>query len=493
MNLSFLEKSIGIDFQKERIIIALLGRTITGMVLLDYSILTNDTKETGEFDRRFRENLKKFIHQNKLSNIRGAICFPRQTIILKYINIPAPKIEDIEAMLEYEIEKHVPLKKEDIYYDFHIIKKKDHLFNVLIAVARKSQVHRYIKILEETSIIPSIISLSTLSNFSLLSFNNYNQKLFNAIIEISPQYINISFILNGSVHYMRSVSIPDNQELLKGLIKNIEPNTNMNTAVEKFSEFVLKEISISLASFRENPSYQAVDSYFISGGGLLSLAIKKSLEQRLTGAVEILDPLTKLRCNNIAEKDRYILANAVGTSLQNHVKNIISINLLPEASRSSTKDHSLRAMLILGGIFLLILLGTLFSIILKDNIKLTKIENELKEIKKEVILAETLERQYEKLRKHKLTFLQLDLNHPSRLIILKELSSLLPSDLWLSSLAIKKDAVEIIGSANSTSTLIPLLESSEIFNNVHFLDSIKHKKNREHFKIKLPLQKAPVK
>ena len=66
MNSLFLEKSIGIDFQKERIIIALLGKTITGMVLLDYSILTNDTKETGEFDRRFRENLKKFIHQNKL-------------------------------------------------------------------------------------------------------------------------------------------------------------------------------------------------------------------------------------------------------------------------------------------------------------------------------------------------------------------------------------------------------------------------------------------
>jgi general secretion pathway protein L len=150
-------------------------------------------------------------------------------------------------------------------------------------------------------------------------------------------------------------------------------------------------------------------------------------------------------------------------------------------------------MLILSGVFMFILLVIAFSVILKETLTLSKIENELNKIKKEVVAADALEREYEKIVRQKLTLQEIQANNPSRLGILKQLTSLLPSDLWLSNLVIKKDAVEITGSADSTSQLIPLLEKSDIFTDVHFVDSIKRIKNREQFKIKLPLKKVKLK
>lgn len=490
----YLEKSIGIDFQKEMVTVVLLGKTFRGMDLLDYLIWHNGSDGSEDSDKKFIENLSNLIKRNNLSNIRGAFCFPRNDIILKYIDIPAPAKEDIKAILEYEIEKHVPLNKDDIYYDFQIIKQKENsLYNVLIAVSRKPQVDHFVNLLKEASIIPSLISLSTVSNINLLSFNDYNQNVFNAVIEIGFLCVNISFILDGSVNFTRSIPILENPNWKKCLSENTVSENKLKTVAKSFTEFLLKEINLSLVSYREIPSNQPIDCFYLSGGGLLAMPVKKLLEQKISGTVHLLDPLTKFQRNNISKDDRNFLANAIGTGIQNHIKTKFCINFLPESLRKYAKDHSFKTMLILSGVFMFLLLVIAFSIILKETSSLNKIENELDKIKKEVIAADNLEREYDKIIRQKLTLQEIQSNNPSRLRILKELTSLLPSDLWLSNLVIKQDAAEIMGSAASTSKLIPLLEKSDIFTDVHFIDSIKRKKNREQFKIKLPLKKVAEK
>lgn len=486
----YLEKSIGIDFQKEMFAIVLIGKTLRSMELLDYQIWHNGLKESEELEKQFIENLSIFIKRNKLSNIRGAFCFSRQDIILKYIDIPAPKKEDIKSILEYEIERHIPLNKDDVYYDFQVIKQRENnLYNILVAVSRKSQVNHYIELLKEASVIPAIVSLSTASNFNLLSFNNYNEKIFNAVIEIGLRSTSISFILDASVIYSRSISIPLSENWLKSLIENTDSYIELETTSEVFTEFLLKEINLSIASCREILSDQTVDCFYLSGGGSLAEPIKNHLEQKVAGTVQILNPLAKLHNKGIPENDRNFLANAVGAGIQNHIKKNFYINFIPESLRKYVQDNSLRAMMILSGILIFVSLTAAFSSILKENLVLSEIENQLKDIKKEVIIAENLEREYERLRHQKLILQEIQTNNPSRLRILKELTTLLPLNVWLPNVIIKQDAVEITGTADSTSKLIPLLEKSDFFTDVHFIDSIRHIKNREQFKIRLPLKK----
>lgn len=490
----YLEKSIGIDFQKERVIVVLLGKTFRRIDLLDYSIWENDSKETEGSDKQFKDNFNNFIKRNKLSHIRGSFCFSRPNIFLKFIDIPAPKKEDIKGILEYEIEKHLPINKEEIYFDFQIVKqKKNNLYNILIAASKKSLVDHYISLLKESSIITSIVSLSTVSNFNLLCFNDYEQETFTAIIEINSGSFNISFILNNSVVYIRNITIPEKQNGLKSHLEKDLSESELDAAASSFSDFILGEISISIASYRGIPPNKDIDCFYLTGGGLLAKPLKKHLEQKFTGTVWILDPLTKFSSNDISEVDRSYLANAIGTGVQNHIKSNFCINFLPESLKKYAQDHSSKTMLILSGIFMLTLLAMVFGIILKENKTLNKIEHELNKIKKEVIVVENLEREYEQTRRQKLTIQKILSETPSRLVILKELTSILPSDLWLTNLLIKQDAAEIIGSADTTSNLIPLLERSEFFTDVHFNSSIKRIKSRENFKMKLPFKKMTTK
>lgn len=492
----YIEKSIGIDFQKEMTTIALLGKTLGGVELLDYQIFYNGSNRPEEYDSQLVANLNDFKKRNSLTNIKGAFCFPRNDIILKYIDIPTPKKENIKDILEYEIERHVPLNKDEIYYDFQIIKQREeNLYNILIVVSRKSQVDHCINLLKEASIIPSLVSLSTVSNFNLLSFIDYDRKIFNAVIEIGFSNTNISFILEGSVNYTRSAPSPENNVWNKFFLENEKSNIKLENAAENFTEFLIKEINLSLAGCRDITSEQTIDCFYLSGGGLLAVPIKKRLEEKITGTVHILDPLIKLQSKNrdISEKDRNFLATAIGAGIQNHIKSDFNINLLPEALRKYAQDHSFKAMLVLSGIFILALFITFVSASIKEQGTLSKIENELKKIKKEVIIAENLEREYEQINRQRLFLEEIRTSNPSRLRILKELTTILPSDVWLQNLVIKQDSAVITGTADSTSKLVPLLEQSDLFTDVHFVDSITHVKNREQFKIKLPLKNVAVK
>ncbi len=492
----YLEKSIGIDFQKEITSIALLGKTLRGMELLDYHIWQSGLNGSEDSEHQFTANLNDFMKRNGLKNIMGAFCFPRHDIILKYIDIPTPKKENIKDILEYEIERHVPLTKNEIYYDFQIIKKREeNLYNVLIAVSKKSQVDHFIDLLKEASIIPSLVSLSTVSNFNLLSLIDYDRKILNAVIEISFRGVNISFILDGSVVYTRSIPSSGNDDWKKFLLERIVSNVTLETAATNFTEFLIREINLSLASYREVATEQDIDCFYLSGGGLLTMPIKNHLDPKITGRVRILDPLVNLQSSNydISEKDRNFLTNAIGAGIQNHIKSDFHINFLPEALRKYARDHSLKTMLILSGIFIFVLFITFASAFFKEYLALNEIESEIKKIKKEVIIADNFEREYEQISRQQLFLKEIQTRNPSRLIILKELTTRLPSDVWLQNLAIKQSAAVITGTADSTSKLIPLLEQSDLFTDVHFVDSISHVKDREQFKIKLPLKSMTVK
>ncbi len=492
----YFEKSIGIDFQKEITSVALLGKTLRGIELLDYNIWQNDSNGSEKPDRQFMANLNDFMKRNDLKNIRGAFCFPRHDIILKYIDIPTPKKDNIKDILEYEIEKHVPLTKDEIYYDFQIIKQREeNLYNVLIAVSKKSQVDHFIDLLKEANIIPSLISLSTVSNFNLLSFIDYDRKILNAVIEISFRGVNISFILNGSIVYTRSIPSSGNDAWKEFLLGKNVSDVALDAASRDFTEFLIREINLSLASYREIVSEQAIDFFYLSGGGLLTASIKKHLEQRIAGRVQILDPLVKLQNRNydISEKGRNFLVNAIGAGIQNHIKSEFHINFLPEALKKYAQDHSLKTMLILSGIFIFVLFITFASVFFKEYLTLNKIESEIKKIKKEVIIADNFVREYEQINRQQLFLKEIQTSNPSRLIILKELTLILPSDVWLQNLVIKQSAAVITGTADSTSKLVPLLEQSDLFTDAHFADSISYVKGREQFKMNLPLKNVTVK
>jgi Tfp pilus assembly protein PilN len=75
--------------------------------------------------------------------------------------------------------------------------------------------------------------------------------------------------------------------------------------------------------------------------------------------------------------------------------------------------------------------------------------------------------------------------------MLRELTDLVPSDAWLTSLSFDTKGVELSGQAAAASTLIPLLENSSRLDRVEFSSPVtKGRDNKEQFRIKAAWESA---
>jgi general secretion pathway protein L len=109
---------------------------------------------------------------------------------------------------------------------------------------------------------------------------------------------------------------------------------------------------------------------------------------------------------------------------------------------------------------------------------------------------EKVQKQRGELDKEFSEFVKITSGEVSKVEILKELTQVLPSTVWIWNIKYSGGEVEISGFADSASELIPLLDRSPLFEKVEFLAPVTKERERrmggdkekERFKIKMRLE-----
>lgn len=121
---------------------------------------------------------------------------------------------------------------------------------------------------------------------------------------------------------------------------------------------------------------------------------------------------------------------------------------------------------------------------------------EVKKKKPEMEAVEKLQKQRGELTAQITEFEKITRGAVSEVEILKELTQVLPSTVWIWQYRISGKEIEISGFADSASELIPLLDKSPLFEKVEFQAPVTKErerrigmdKERERFKIKMRLE-----
>jgi Fimbrial assembly protein (PilN) len=74
--------------------------------------------------------------------------------------------------------------------------------------------------------------------------------------------------------------------------------------------------------------------------------------------------------------------------------------------------------------------------------------------------------------------------------VLRELTELLPSDVWLMTLSLDQKGVEMTGQAAVASSLIPLVENSPRFERAEFASPVTRGRDKEQFRIRAAWEAA---
>jgi Tfp pilus assembly protein PilN len=120
----------------------------------------------------------------------------------------------------------------------------------------------------------------------------------------------------------------------------------------------------------------------------------------------------------------------------------------------------------------------------REERHLARINAEITRLEPQVRTAERLVRDLERKRKLLTTINGIESAALRPLPVLRELTELLPTDTWLTTLSLDQKGVEVTGQAAAASGLIPLLENSSRLERVEFSSPVTRGRDKEQFRIR---------
>ena len=268
-----------------KIIIQALGKVdLPQGLLVDGEIINQ--KELAKY-------LRKLVARPDFGKVAGsevALCLPEGKTFLKIVEIDK-QIEDKKAAVRNELEKHVPLPVDELFFDWQIIGDSGHSHLILIGASPKKLVNDHLALLKEARLSASVIETEPVSVCRcLLESENpsyRNEKRINtAIIDIGATDASLTFYSKNTILFSVSLNISGEEitqkianaleidheqaekvKVLFGVVNNAE-ETAAKKIIDNMAEDLQAKCSEALTFFNHHFSaWGAVEKIILCGGG----------------------------------------------------------------------------------------------------------------------------------------------------------------------------------------------------------------------------------
>lgn len=367
------------------------------------------------------------------------LCLARHELLLNRLVLPAAARENLRQVLEYEVERVIPLPRDEIFYDYQVRESgggEAGRLAVLIVCVPRRVVDRYVDALEAGGVRPKAVvtAAAALGDYAAFCRGNLEAPLA-LIIPSSADFELALFVERRLIasHAFRGAVVPSAAELQETIRCDLA------------EVFHTPEIPVELL-------YAAPPNGVAESGGahsdLFTLA-----NGRLEAPAEFFD------------KPEPSMLPAVGAALGAVREGIVDLNLLPEERRPGLQEGLFVTLILLVAVVVLaIIYGG--SVVIRDEMtrrslarEVATLEPQVQVLRKQEVKASKLEEQIANLTadqdRHMVTYL-------------KDLTERIPTDAYLSTLRYRNGRIEIDGFARKSSELIQLLEDSPKLRNVQF-------------------------
>src|SRR5438128_6161491 len=379
-----------------------------------------------------------------------AIGLARSAVTVKPIELPAVA-GGTQDMVRFELERHLPIPADDAASDFVLLPADADVEGasegkrVLIAAADRRLIDAGLRLAEEAKLRPVSI---TVAAHDLLALVETDRQQRVAWLHRSGDTADLVLLHGSMVVFSRSFTAAD--------------DATLNTETRR--SFV-------------GARWRTCNAIWVSGDGASAAPL-------LDLGVPISDPPWSSRAEHrlaqVAEP-RGALELAVATASNRTIR---SLDLIPSAikPRRFTRQE-LRTAGALVATVLLVLAALLVPGFVESR-RLARLNGEIARIDPDVRAVERVARELDQKRQLLDTVQKINTSALQPLAVLLELTEILPSDAWVTYLALDAKGVEMTGQAGAASNLIPLLENSPRLERVEFASPVTRGRDREQFRIR---------
>ena len=371
------------------------------------------------------------------------LCLARQELLLNRLVLPMAARENLDQVLEYEIERVIPLPRDEIFYDYQVRESgqgENGRLAVLVVSVPRRVVSQYVDALERAGIRPKsvVVAAAALGDYTAFCRGALAQP--------------VALLVRDGAEGELAVFIERQLVASHALRGHTPSSAAVNAMVRRDLAEVFHAVETPvdlLVAATPNGGGTGADPEAVHD--LFALA-----NGRLDAPVSFFDAADPT------------LLLAVGAALGAVREGVVDIDLLPAEHRPVREGFFVPLLLMVAVVVLALVYGG--SVVVRDEMTRRRLAAEVEALEPQVAAIKKQEADVRRLQARIATLTE---NQDRRVVrYLKELTDKIPADAYLTTLRYRNNRIEMDGFATKSSELIQILESSPLFKNAQFTSPI---------------------
>ena len=157
-------------------------------------------------DGDLKSALKNLLSLAKFSSKRVNVSLSGPSVIVRYIDMPPMKEEELRSSIKFEAEKYIPFDIKDSTIDCTVLKKTSKGVNkVLLVAAKKSEVDKVIALLKEAGLEIGTIDIDSLALLNSFYNAHPDEESICALVNLGSRLTNMNIVAEGSICFTRDI------------------------------------------------------------------------------------------------------------------------------------------------------------------------------------------------------------------------------------------------------------------------------------------------
>ncbi|HEY8515013.1 MAG TPA: PilN domain-containing protein [Candidatus Binatia bacterium] len=466
--LDFLD-GLGIAIQQHSVALVHLVKRLATVSLQHHKIVPLPGAEQADARRTaLAAAISGFVAEHSLDADRTYVSLPRANAVLSRLSLPAAAKGDLHQVIEFEIERLIPLSREEIYYDAFVREVAGKLDVLVMSVPRRI-VAEVMAALELAEVRARSVVISPVAIYDYLRFCSRDDEEHVVTLIEEGDAVEFDYVARGTLvasHLVRVDEVASGGAISRLVSQEAVTVGGAPSAVKVYA-------------WRATAGVSGADEAKAGGLPPDMLASGAELLRCAEGALSAPD--------DFFTSASPALVPAIGAALGAVREGSAGLNLLPPEERRSVEEGAPVVTFLCAAVLVLVTAVWLISALVKDHRIASQLERELAELAPTMREVNRNEDEAKALREKLQLLTQGDRRRIS--VLLKELTDAVPRDAYLTTFRFRSGKIELEGFAKSASDLVPLLERSPYFKNAQFTSPVtKVQDNQERFSLALEIE-----
>ncbi|MBN1552799.1 hypothetical protein JW979_15100 [bacterium] len=474
---------LGVYIQDNRLALTSIKRSLRQENIDAQEIYILENQESAD-DKKIDEvanKIRKFCEKNKLKSASVVLSLNWKDFLWYLVEMPPVSKTDLVQLLTYELDMHIPLDPKSVYFDALSLVNSGKTNNqALLVTSPQSVIDSYIEMIHRAGLKLYSVEPAPVSRWRSL--------LKCAAKEINSDYLTILSLGETESDCILEILIAHNKQPLLYRTLASKPlsyqssqesdddleDTSPGTSHPAMG--IIEAIRMSHMSLGRLGTPNDIQRVLLLGN--TAARWRETLQQNCT---DIVFDVVETRSDDSLDMNLLMLT-AYGAALKD-LEETESINILPASLRPSQKHHGLIVVGAIAGLFSAMAVMVMANDYWKTDLKLLDTKAHISSLQDDVKTVMQINEEYDAISERFQFFKSMNQEYPSQLMILKELTRILPSKdtetskkVYLDEYEFRENQITIRGESESPEEIITILEESPYFEKVHFDGTVSGKR-----------------